>query len=444
MPFCSPRAALALAACALAAFTCGAQEYTFTTIAGSPGVRGTADGTNDAARFNSPSHIAVDASGALYVSDLLNHVVRKITPAGSDWVVTTIAGLPGTMGYADGTNSDARFEKPQGIQVDATGVLFVCDLTQTIRTITPVATNWVVKTIAGAPYVRGSADGTNGAVQFFSPRGLAIEAGGSLLAADSANHTIRGLTRYDTNWASTTEAGTPLAYGFADGINGVAEFNTPFGVATNLGAFYVTDAGNNAIRQITRIGTDCETKTIAGMNGIRGSDDGPASQATFYFPAGIAADRTGNLYVTDYSNQTVRKLAAGNWNVSTIGGVVLQTGTNDGTGALARFNHPWGIAVDATGNLFIADYGNHTIRKGTPSAPPVLFILVDAGSIILAWPTAAGQFTPETAPDLAPNTTWVPLSNPITVIGDYCYQTNQMQSAAAFYRLHNSGAALSH
>src|SRR5512133_126404 len=413
-----------------------AQTYTFTTIAGTPGTYGSSDGTNSEARFAFPSEIALDeSSGALYVSDMLNHTIRKVTPSGSDWVVTTVAGLAGSPGAVDGTNSDARFNRPQGIKVDRFGNLFVCDLyNHMIRQVTPVGTNWVVTTIAGLAAVHGSDDGTNSQARFYSPRGLALEKNGSLAIADSANFAIRGITPEDTNWVVRTLAGEYPYFGFADGTNEWAEFNTPFGIVSAVDLF-VADWGNHAIRQITKYGTDYVTTTIAGFSGLFGTNDGPALLAMFNCPAGITVDSFGNLFVTDKSSHTVRKLAAKEWTTSTIAGAALQSGTNDGPGSVARFKKPWGITVDPAGNLFVVDYSNHTIRKGTPQAAgPVITMFVEKGALVLSWPTAASGFVLENTGDLS-IATWKTVTEGISIIGDSYFLTNTMTGPAVFFRL---------
>src|SRR5437868_123688 len=133
-------------------------------------------------------YVAANPSG---VADGLNHSIRKVTPIGTNWVVTTIAGT-NVLGNSDGTNRSARFNHPYGITADPSGNVFVADTyNNTIRKLTSVGTNWVVTTIAGLPTVSGSADGTNSTARFSSPAALALDSGGNLYVADTMNHTIR-------------------------------------------------------------------------------------------------------------------------------------------------------------------------------------------------------------------------------------------------------------
>jgi hypothetical protein len=425
-----------------------AQSYTFTTIAGLAQVRGTADGTNSSARFNQPSGVALDGAENLYVADLLNHTIRKVAPVGTNWVVSTLAGLPGTIGSDDGTNDQARFNRPSAVAVDNAGHLFVTDLyNQTIRKVTPVGTNWVVSTVAGLAGAQGFGDGTNSNARFSDPQAVALDSSGQLYVTDRLNCTIRRVTQLGTNWVVTTLAGTPgLLYpGSADGTNGDAEFYWPFGIARHsAGNLYVADFGNYLIRRIAPLGPDWVTTTVAGVppgdtGPQAGTNDGPGSQAMFNSPNGIAVDASETLYVTDQFNSTIRKItpSGSSWMVSTVGGLGLAPGTNDGVGAKARFYHPSGIALDRAGNLYVVDTGNHTIRKGTlSSAPsPGLQILLVENQLVLSWPISASNFVLEATPTLGSGASWAALTNGIALSGENYFLTNDVVPGPAFFRL---------
>ncbi|MCX6874734.1 MAG: choice-of-anchor D domain-containing protein, partial [Verrucomicrobia bacterium] len=327
-----------------------------TTLAGRPGYYGSVDDTGNAARFNQPEGIAVDGSGNLYVADTSNHTIRKVTPSGE---VTTLAGSPGQWGYVDGTGSDARFFCPTGIAVDGGGSLYVADkFNNTIRKVTP---SGEVTTLAGSPHHEGSADGTGSAARFSDPYGIAVDSSGNLYVADYANDTIRKVTAAGV---VTTLAGSPLQEGSADGTGGAARFFSPLGIAVDgSGNLYVADEWNHTLRKITPAGL---VTTLAGSSGYSGSADGTGSAARYSNPAGISAEGSGNLYVADGSNNTIRKITASGV-VTTLAGSPGQWGHVDGTGSAARFLSPEGIAVDGSGNLYVADWGTCTIRKVTPA-----------------------------------------------------------------------------
>jgi hypothetical protein len=438
-----------LAFCAVLGFLCAGrlqgQTFTFTTLAGS--TAGTNDGANGAAQFDFPGGIAVDNQGNLYVGDTSNNTIRKVTPVGDDWIVTTIAGLPamGANGTTnDGVNGDARFFRPDGVVADNNGNLFVVDHNNdTIRQLTLDGTDWIVTTIAGLGGVKAYADGTNSDARFFGPTGIAMDNAGTLYVGDSATFTIRKIVHIGTNWVVTTIAGLGLEFGFADGTNSDARFRAPYGLTidpdTNI---YVVDFGNHAIRKITPIGTNWVTTTIAG-NGNMGSADGTNSHAQFNFPADIARDHDGNLYVSDLSNDTIRKITpvGTNWVVTTIGGVALARGTNNGMGTNAHFNSPWGMATDAQGRLFIVDHSNQTIREGVPAsrASPLLRIAQTGPKVLLSWPLSASSFAVESSGTLSAGATWTSMTNGVVISGNYFWLTNNATSAQAFYRLRGPG-----
>ena len=283
--------------------------YTFTTIAGKASIVGSADGTGSAARFNGPFGVAVDSAGNLYVADCVNQTIRKVTPVGTNWVVTTLAGKVGSSGSADGTNSAARFYTPGFPAVDGAGSVYVPDIfNHTIRKVTPVGTNWVVTTLAGRAGSPGSLDGTNSAARFNNPNGVVLDSAGNVYVADSANSTIRKVTMMGTNWVVTTLAGKAGYVGSADGTNSAGRFNFPTGVAVDSASnLYVADEFNNTIRKVTPVGTNWVVTTLAGRAGYQGTADGTGSAARFNNPNGVVSDSAGNLYVPDFGNNTIRK-----------------------------------------------------------------------------------------------------------------------------------------
>ena len=326
------------------------------TLAGSPGVVGSADGTGSAARFNYPNSLAVDSAGNVYVADTQNSTIRKITPAG---VVSTFAGSPGVTGSADGTGSAALFHFPYGVTVDSAGNIFVADSTNsTIRKITPAR---VVSTLAGSPGIEGSADGTGSAAQFNNPYGVAVTSAGNVFVADTYNLTIRKVT---SAGVVSTVAGSVGFSGSDDGAGIAAKFFYPYGVVVNsAGTVYVADTNNSTIRKITTAGV---VSTFAGSPGVIGSANGTGSAAQFNNPSGVAVDSAGNVFVADTNNQTIRKITSAGV-VTTFAGSPGAVGSADGTGGAARFNSPNGVAADSAGNVFVADTSNQTIRKITPA-----------------------------------------------------------------------------
>lgn len=328
-----------------------------TTLAGASGTFGSTDGTGVTARFSNPTGIALDAAGNVYVADQTNHLIRKVTPAGA---VTTVAGTAGISGQVDGPAATARFSSPMGVVPDSAGNLYVADYNNhLIRKITP---DGEVETIAGVGGASGFLDGNGhllNAAFYSNPGGIAIAPGNTAYVADTGNNLIR---RINEDGTVTTLAGSTNGTGVADGNGTAARFNAPGGLtADGAGNLYVADSANHTIRKITPGG---DVTTFAGTRLIAGSADGQGTAATFAYPSGVAADSGGNLYVADYENHAIRKITQTGI-VSTLAGSPGTPGSADGMGTTARFNYPRGVAVDGAGTLYIADYGNHTVRRVT-------------------------------------------------------------------------------
>lgn len=256
-----------------------------TTVAGS--VEGYADGPGTQAAFNTPSGLALDSEGNLFVADTGNNRIRKITPGG---LVSTVAG-DGTAGYADGPRTQAQFDGPIGLAVDTRRNIYVADTyNDRIRKIT---SDGVVTTVAGAGL--GYADGPAGSALFDTPCGIVVSPDGTLIVADTGNHRLRKIVNGQV---------TTLPFSFSEQLDEV-DLRKPVGLAlTHDGFLYVTEPDRPRVVQIA---PDGRARVIAGGTppDPRGSDPPGFSQTT-----GVAIDRRGDLYLADSGNYLVRKLSA--------------------------------------------------------------------------------------------------------------------------------------
>jgi uncharacterized repeat protein (TIGR02543 family) len=319
---------------------------------------GSNDGVGTNASFNGPAGIAVDSSGNVFVADSWNHTIRKITTNGS---VSTYAGLAGTSGSTDGAISSARFKSPYGLAIDKTNNLYVADLgNHTIRKITPTG---VVSTLAGTAGSLGTTDGQGSIARFKYPKGLTVDATGTVYVADTDNHTIRRISTYGL---VNTVAGTAGSAGNANGLTTTAQFNSPRGIAVDSGGnLYVADTGNHTIRKVDNTGN---VTTLAGAPGVSGNMDLTGNAARFSSPYAIAMDSDGTLAVSESCD--IRKVTLAG-RVTTIAGQAGQGNPagRDGVGSMARFSQPIGPAIDSAGNYYVADWSRNLIRKGISCTP---------------------------------------------------------------------------
>ena len=290
-----------------------AQIYNFTTIAGTAGTTGSVDGAGTGALFNDPMSVAVDNSGNIYVADYGNSTIREISPIPllGEWGVATISGTAGTTGSTNGIGTSALFNYPTGIAINnSNGTLYVADYgNSTIREIVPLGSGiWDVSTIAGTAGASGSVDGFGSAALFSNPVCVAVDSTGNVYVADDGNNTIRAIVPSGGNWWVFTIAGKAGTSGSADGNNNTARFYQPSGLAVDASdSLYVADAGNDVIRKITPVGTNWVVTTIAGTAKKSGNANGTGSSARFDRPIGVALDSSGNVYVADTDNDTIRQ-----------------------------------------------------------------------------------------------------------------------------------------
>jgi sugar lactone lactonase YvrE len=392
------------------------------TLAGLPETPGSADGTNTTARFSDPTGLAIAADGTTFVADNQNHAIRRI---GTNGVVTTLAGLPGTPGSADGTGSTARFDSPTSLALGPDGVLYVSDTgNHTIRRVTFTG---VVTTLAGSAGNADYADGTASAARFNQPLGLAVTPDGTVFLADSGNHLIRVIA---TNGTVSVLAGNPETFGSADGTGTNTFFNSPVGLALAPdGSLFVSDANNFTLRRVTAAGV---VTTIAGTAGQDGSADGPAAAARFGKPAELALAPNGTLYIADAAHHTIRRLTP-DGRVSTIAGLVGADGAADGANGLARFFNPYGLAIAARGHLVVADTYNQTVRELL--APFTVGVTPSGNARVISWEAVIGHGYQVQFKDGLNAANWQNLGASMTASALAAAQTDSSPTPTRFYRI---------
>ncbi len=340
---------------------------TFMTTDNSAAPAGIVDGSIAFAKFNLPQGLAKDAAGNIYVAEYGGSRIRKIDF--STGQVSTIAGdisaAAGLQGQTNANGTAARFKNPTDVVVDSHGNLFVADMNNHgIRKITPVGD----VTLFAGPIVRatGMVDGTATDARFNMPYNLVIDANDNLYVTDRINNKIRKIT---PDAVVTTFAGTGTA-GSADGnALTTATFNNPTGIDIDSnGNFYIVDAGGYRLRKIT-IST-MTVSTIAGSD-TGGTTDGQGTSATFSQPMGVAIDEYGVVYVSDKGvssptviiGNTIRRVTTGGY-VMTFAGIKTGGLMNNAVGTSAKFRNPSDLVYDKTNRcLYVADYANNTIRR---------------------------------------------------------------------------------
>jgi len=336
--------------------------YHWKTLVGCPGSLGNIDGKGAEALFNRPTGIALDRHKNLTVSDNFSHVVRTVA---ADGTVRTLAGKAGTQGFADGKGAAALFSGPAGLARDACGDVFVADAgNHAIRKISPDGN---VTTLAGAGGSAGSAGGVGSQARFSSPSDVAVDGDGNLFVADCGNHLIRRVT---VKGEVTTLAGGADTAGSDDGFGEWARFYNPSGVAVDsAGYVFVADTGNHTIRKIAPGG---EVTTLAGKAGAAGSVDGKGAAARFNGPAALWLDADNNLLVADRDNHMIRKITPSGV-VTTLGGMPNCMSCADGFGKEALFAKPSGITSGDDGILYVADACNNRVAVGLPGSEAAVF-----------------------------------------------------------------------
>ncbi len=385
-----PRCLIGVASILLAAW-CQAQAplgYTIATVAGN-GTNGYSgdDGPATGAQLFDPYGVVLDKSGNLYIADQLNNRIRKVSPDGT---ITTVAGK-GTTGYSgDGSAAtSAELYHPCGLALDSAGNLYIADAASNV--IRKLSTSGTITTVAGNQTAGYAGDGGAAtSASLYEPLGVAVDAAGNIYIADSFNSRIRMVA----NGTISTLAGNGFTGRSGDGGAATsASLNRPQGVTVDTaGNLYIADTDNHVVRKVAVDGT---ISTVAG-NGTWGysGDGGPATQAALFYPKSVAVDAAGNLYIVDTFNSRIRVVAADGAITTVAGNGVPGDWGDGGPASSARLKFPSGVALDAAGNLYIADTQSNRIRLLTPLSQPANAGAVPAISRCrVAGAAAFGAFT---------------------------------------------------
>ena len=322
-----------------------AQQYTISTLAGN-GTAGFVDGDAlGGAQLNSPTGVAVDSSGKVYIADSANHRIRMV----SGGTVSTVAGN-GTGAYAgDGASATAaQLNNPNAVAVDSSGNLYIAD---TQNHIIRKVSGGTISLFAGTPTISGYA-GDNGlavGAALWSPSGVAVDAAGNVYISDTGNNLIRRVDKTTGNITAVV------------GSKGTANtLNHPTGIAIDsAGAIYIADTNDQ--RVVKWANNKLTTIAGTGSKGFSG-DGGPATKAALQNPYGVAVDASGSVYIVDSTNSRIRKVTPDGTIVTIAGTGALKYTGDGGPATSAAFNFPRGIAIDTQGKIYVADTSNQAIR----------------------------------------------------------------------------------
>jgi sugar lactone lactonase YvrE len=333
---------------------------TITTFAGrnTPGFSGDG-GRATSAQLNEPYGIAVDDAGNLYIADGVNRRIRKVDANG---IITTIAGN-GAIGFnGDGIAATDAAIDVTNVTVSASGIVYITDgYNNRVRVVT---TDGMITTIAGNGSPSYSGDGgpaTDAALN--SPADLKVDTFGNVYIADLLNNRVRKVTT-DGNIITVAGNGSPYYNGDGEPAT-TAQLNSPYGVAVDdTGTLYIAEFNGQRIRKVSTAGI-ISTFAGTGINGYSG-DGAQAAMAQLSYPRGVTVDNTGNVYITDFGNERIRKVHASGIITTVAGNGTAGFKGDGGPASAANLSDPVYTCVDPAGNIYVADRGNNKIREIYP------------------------------------------------------------------------------
>jgi trimeric autotransporter adhesin len=362
-------------------------------------------GQATSAGLQAPRGITVDASGNMYIADTNNYRVRMVMK--STGIITTVAGdgTPGSKGDG-GQATSASLLTPYGVAVDASGNIYISD-TNNYRIRMVTKSTGIITTVAGDGSRGYSGDGGQAtSASMYYPWGIAVDAPGNIYIADAGNYRIRLVTK--STGIITTVAGDGT-FGFkGDGEQATsASMYYPWGVAIDAsGNIYIVDTINYRIRMVTKSTGIITTVAGDGTSGYRG-DGGKATSASLLYSYGIAVDASGNIFIADTYSYRIRMVTKSTGIITTVAGDgTIEYKGDGGQATSSSLNFPYGVAVDASGSVYVADTDNHRIRLFSPresiaslapSSPPL-------SSPLSAAPTTPLSFPPSWKPSESPTT----------------------------------------
>jgi trimeric autotransporter adhesin len=327
-------------------------------------------GLATSARLRYPSDVAIDVSGNIYIADTTNHRIRMVTK--STGIITNVAG-DGSIGYKGdgGLATSARLRYPTGVAIDASGNIYIADSNNNrIRMVTK--STGIITTVAGDgsySYGNEGGEGLATSATLYYPTGVFVDASGNIYIADTANNRILMVTKSTGIITSVAGDGSSGYSSVGDGgLATSARLHNPRGVAIDAsGNIYIADTNNHRIRMVTK-STGIIT-TVAGNRTVGFSGDGGlATSATLFYPTGVFVDASGNIYIADTFNNRIRMVTESAGIITTVSGNGTVGFSGDwGLATSATLYYPLDIAIDASGNIYIADSDNNRIRMVTKS-----------------------------------------------------------------------------